>query len=149
MSKNSNKGFTLIELLVVIAIIGLLASVALASLNQARAKAADAAVKQNLVQIRSQAELVFSNTDSYATLFAPGSQGLAIYNAALAQGFGGSNPGFYEICSDTNPIRWQAWVRLKGSAGTTIWYVDGSGKSEMQNLSLGLPLSSCVLIIDP
>lgn len=56
-----NKGFTLIELLVVIAIIGILSSVVLASLNTARDKGEDAAVKANLNNIRAQAELVYDD----------------------------------------------------------------------------------------
>src|SRR5438046_347729 len=62
------KGFTLIELLVVIAIIGILSSVVLASLNTARNKGADAAVKSNIESIRPQAELYYdSNSSKYSS----------------------------------------------------------------------------------
>ena len=59
------KGFTLIELLVVIAIISLLSSIVLASLGTSRAKASDAAIKQGLVNLRSAAELYYSNNGNY------------------------------------------------------------------------------------
>jgi len=63
----NQKGFTLIELLVVIAIIGILSSVVLASLNTARDKGTDAAIKANLANARAQAELYYDdNSNSYA-----------------------------------------------------------------------------------
>ena len=53
------RGFTLIELLVVIAIIGVLASVVLASLNNARRKARDARRITDVKQIQLALELYF------------------------------------------------------------------------------------------
>lgn len=85
MYKNRFKGFTLIELLVVIAIIGILSAVVLASLNSARDKGTDAAIKSNLQSVRSQAELVATNSPSgsYAGVCADG-QVVAQVTAAAA-----------------------------------------------------------------
>lgn len=62
--KNTKKGFTLIELLVVIAIIGILSSVVLASLNNARRKSRDARRMADLQQIKLAAELYFDANGS-------------------------------------------------------------------------------------
>ncbi len=70
--KKNQKGFTLIELLVVIAIIGLLSSVVLASLNSARTKGADSAIKAQLKSAQSQAEVLYDDVvpNSYAAVCA-------------------------------------------------------------------------------
>ncbi|MBP9701911.1 MAG: type II secretion system protein [Candidatus Pacebacteria bacterium] len=79
MMISHKKGFTLIELLVVIAIIGILSSVVLASLNTARTKGADAAIKQNLSGIRPQADIYYDDetkgNGTYGVAFNGGTAG--------------------------------------------------------------------------
>ncbi len=62
---HARRGFTLIELLVVISIIGVLASVVLASLNSARAKARDARRINDVRQIKLALELFYDKYGRY------------------------------------------------------------------------------------
>jgi prepilin-type N-terminal cleavage/methylation domain-containing protein len=123
-----NKGFTLIELLVVIAIIGILASVVLASLNSARAKGADAAVKSNLANIRAQAEIVYDGAtpNSYDSVCV----NETVASAIAAAGSAGSNA----VCYDSDNA-WAASAQLK-SAGAGFWCVDSTGTSASKTAGL-------------
>ena len=62
---NKSKGFTLIELLVVIAIIGILASIVLISLNDARQNARDVKRIGDLRQFQLAAEIYFDDNSWY------------------------------------------------------------------------------------
>jgi len=67
------KGFTLIELLVVIAIIGLLSTLAVVALNNARMKARDAKRVSDIKQIQTALELYFNDASDYPAAVTPGS----------------------------------------------------------------------------
>jgi type II secretion system protein G len=61
----NSRGFTLIELLVVISIVGLLATLVVANLNSARARARDAARKSDLKNISTSLRLYFNDKSFY------------------------------------------------------------------------------------
>lgn len=129
------RGFTLIELLVVIAIIGILSSVVLASLNTARNKGADAAIKSNLSAARAEAEIYYdSNGNQYhtASTAAGGvgvcaSTGTNVIGDSIAAAISASGSG--ETVANScyaSQTAWAASVRMKSN--TSEYYcVDSTG----------------------
>ena len=109
------RGFTLIELLVVIAIIGILASVVLASLNSARDKGEDAAIKSNLNNTRAQAAIYYDDNGNYTDV-CTASGGLA----DLVTAAGGT-------CRD-EADSWIAYAALS-SASSSSYCVDSEGNA--------------------
>ena len=148
--KNLKRGFTLIELLVVIAIIGILSSVVLASLNTARSKGADANIKNNLANIRAQAEIDYDNYGGYGVDSTPSSFGVGvcattadtlfadpiisqqITSAGNASNGGGLASG---SCVSTASA-WAVSVPLK-TVTTGSWCVDSTGASRKVTPSSG------------
>ena len=65
MKMKKNKGFTLIELLVVIAIIGLLSTLAVVALNNARAKSRDARRISDVKQVQTALEMFYNDCNGY------------------------------------------------------------------------------------
>lgn len=144
-----SKGFTLIELLVVVAIIGLLASVVLASLNSARGKGGDAAIKSNLANIRSQAELIYSSAGCYGDDSPIGDTTCTAFALATCANtsntlFGNSivwsmvssamsASGGLESCMSTAQS-WAVGVQIKQNSTTEAWCVDSSGNSKKETL---------------
>lgn len=73
MKKTNQKGFTLIELLVVIAIIGLLSTMAVVALNNAREKSRNAKRVADVKQIQTALEMYYNSCNQYPPIAAPGS----------------------------------------------------------------------------
>ncbi|MBA3047045.1 prepilin-type N-terminal cleavage/methylation domain-containing protein [Patescibacteria group bacterium] len=102
---NNKKGFTLVELLVVIAIIGLLSTLAVVALNNARQKSRDARRVADIKQVQTALEMYYNDRNGYP----PAAQLVAGYcpnsggEAALASEMSGcclddSATGIVDVC---------------------------------------------------
>ncbi|MES2225687.1 MAG: type II secretion system protein [Patescibacteria group bacterium] len=126
LSEDARSGFTLIELLVVIAIIGILSSVVLASLNTARNKGADAAIKSNINNARAAAELYYDSQspNSYT--------GVCASASGIAPMVTGTNSaGGTASCLDTGGAAWRLSSVLKAVSPTSYYCVDSTGVSKI------------------
>jgi len=64
-SRTAQKGFTLIELIVVVTIIGILAGIAIANVKSAQTKAREAALKDDLREMRSAIDNFYADKQHY------------------------------------------------------------------------------------
>ena len=113
------KGFTLIELLVVIAIIGILSTLAIIALNNAREKARDARRLSDIKQIQTSLEIY--NTEMSAYPVGTGTLGVS-YTCLGTGGLGtscGADPYMSNIPRD--PSTAQAYVY--SSAGSNAYTI--------------------------
>lgn len=125
------KGFTLIELLVVIAIIGILSSVVLASLNTARNRGADAAIKSNVNNARAQAELHYDTNSQVYSAVCTAADGIRQFVE------GATNAGSTDVVCGHTADGWALSARLKTTNATDQFYcVDSSGYADTQAAGL-------------
>ena len=130
MIKLNKKGFTLIELLVVIAIIGILASIVLVSLNDARNKGYDTQIKSDVAQLRNQIELCYDNNNGTYTGCTAGSSDVDVLTPPSCAG--GTGTAYEITVTATN----YAISNALCSDTAKYWCVDNQG-----NVGIGAKFS--------
>lgn len=132
----SKQGFTLIELLVVLAIIGILASVVLASLNTARDKGANAAIKSDLTSSKAQAEIYYQSSGSVFEINNL-NDSICVNTASMTVAGIADNVIASDIanlsgavdCND-DPTSWAVAAQLVGASVGNYYCVDSTGFSD-------------------
>lgn len=138
LTLRNSRGFTLIELLVVIAIIGILASIVLVSLNDARNKGYDTQVKSDASQIRNAMEICYDdNSGSYASCNTLALLGLPA--TLVPPSCSDDNAGGYNII--TTASKYTIWADL--CAASNDWCVDNTGIAKITGAAVGAGATEC------
>ena len=138
--KNMNKkGFTLIELLVVIAIIGLLSTLAVVALGNARQKARDSRRLSDLKQLQTALELYYTDNTAY-----PAGSAITLGDADHAclgsSGFGTVGcAGAYMGKVPADPLTAQAYTYTLGA--TSTYSVTATLETTVNGMTAGITLS--------
>jgi general secretion pathway protein G len=139
MKNISKKGFTLIELLVVIAIIGLLSTLAVVALGNARQKARDARRLSDLKQLQTALELYYTDQTAYPTGSAI-ALGTTSYACLGTGGFGVTGcAGAYMGKVPADPLATGAYTY---TGATSSYSVTATLETTMSGLSGGITLSA-------
>lgn len=117
------KGFTLVELLVVIAIIGLLSTLAVVALNNARAKSRDARRVSDIKQIQTALEMHYNDNGGYPPTAAGPASGAAFGTTMAAVPTNPTPGGATYTYTSTDVSTYQLKYNLEG----TVTGITGSG----------------------
>jgi prepilin-type N-terminal cleavage/methylation domain-containing protein len=163
--KNTQRAFTLIELLVVIAIIGILSAVILASLNTARSKGTDAAIKSDLDTVVAQSALDYDGfPNAYAATSittsatpapwteagtgVPGAAQTSILTTTVAhEGATASQALIQASNADGGKLQWgvtpSSFVIEAALTTSGYWCIDSNGDAKSETSTLALGATSC------
>ncbi len=132
MKFRNYRAFTLIELLVVIAIIGILSTIVIGSVNTARTKGQNAAIKANLNNLKVSAEIYYDTNSSYATADDLGCTASGTSTSFVTTGAGAAGIAKLTDLGTTtckiSKTKWAVSTLLKDSAAH--WCVDSTGASK-------------------
>jgi len=129
----NKKGFTLIELLVVIAIIGILSSIAIVYLSDARQKANNSKVQSNITTAATQLELDRANglNQDGVTTFSVASDVPTIITklgtAPCAAAAWNTFPVVANLAADTANVAFYSTLCTTGNTGGDIFCADSQG----------------------
>lgn len=141
------KAFTLVELLVVIAIVGIVLTIVLVYLSDARGKGNDTKVRSLLTSARSSAEVFYTSYNTYNGAAGNISGDCTTANSMFTDSVSGmlkfttlSNyPNTVELTCYSTGSAYAISATLPGEGGTNSWCVDSNNSSQARPTPINSP----------